>query len=218
MRLRWSRGSVLPLRTQVYGFKPIRSRQDFSWRKVLSTPSFGGEVKPSLSCRRFAACKRSANVTCKSAFRQNYRPTFSPTVPSFAARISHVVWTWRHLAAEVGMSKPPWGGSGLHNKPYRLRCISSICSRPWWRRRTLNNTVHAEQLQHIKGPCTKSQRNGNRIRVTSVVKMLSGVPVSCYLHTHLLTKIMTEEDGETLYSSSNAKLTCYSSDPQKITW
>jgi hypothetical protein len=52
-----------------------------------------------------------------STFRQNYGPTFSPTVPPFAARISRVVWTWRHLAAEVGMSKPRWGGSGSHNKP-----------------------------------------------------------------------------------------------------
>ena len=32
-RLRWSRGSVLPLSTQVRGFKPDRSRQDFSGRK-----------------------------------------------------------------------------------------------------------------------------------------------------------------------------------------
>ena len=32
-RLRWSRGSVLPLSTQVRGFKPGRSRQDFSGRK-----------------------------------------------------------------------------------------------------------------------------------------------------------------------------------------
>ena len=45
---------------------------------------------------------------CKSAFRQNYQPTFSPIVPPFTARISRVVWAWRHLAAEVGMSKP-WG-------------------------------------------------------------------------------------------------------------
>jgi len=28
-------------------------------KKILSTPSFGGEVKPSVPCRRFAACKRS---------------------------------------------------------------------------------------------------------------------------------------------------------------
>jgi len=45
----------------------------FLGQKILSTPSFGGEVKPSVPCRSFTACKRSLNVTCKSAFRQNYR-------------------------------------------------------------------------------------------------------------------------------------------------
>ena len=30
--------------------------------KILSTPSFGGEVKPSVPCRRFAECKRSLNL------------------------------------------------------------------------------------------------------------------------------------------------------------
>ena len=30
-------------------------------KKILSTPSFGGEVKPSVPCRRFATCKRSLN-------------------------------------------------------------------------------------------------------------------------------------------------------------
>jgi len=29
--------------------------------KILSTPSFGGEVKPSVPCRRFVACKRYLN-------------------------------------------------------------------------------------------------------------------------------------------------------------
>jgi len=33
LRLRWSRGSVLPLSTQVRRFKPGRSHQDFSERK-----------------------------------------------------------------------------------------------------------------------------------------------------------------------------------------
>jgi hypothetical protein len=33
----------------------------FKGEKFLSTPSFGGEVKPSVPCRRFAACKRSLN-------------------------------------------------------------------------------------------------------------------------------------------------------------
>jgi hypothetical protein len=77
----------------------------FQGEKILSTPSFVGEVKPSVPCRRFAACKRFLIEMWKSTFRQNYRPTFSPTVTSFAARISHVVCTWRHLAAEVGTSK-----------------------------------------------------------------------------------------------------------------
>ena len=60
-QLRWSRGSVLAFRTQVCGFKPGRSRRIFRAKKILSTPSFGGEVKPSVPCR-FAACKRSLNL------------------------------------------------------------------------------------------------------------------------------------------------------------
>jgi len=39
-------------------------------------PKFAGshpEVKPSVPCRSFTACKRSLNVTWKSAFRQNSR-------------------------------------------------------------------------------------------------------------------------------------------------
>ena len=56
-RLRWSSGSVLAFSTQVRGFKPGRSRRIFKGEKILSTPSFGGELKPSVPCRRFAACK-----------------------------------------------------------------------------------------------------------------------------------------------------------------
>ena len=51
-------GSVLAFGTQVRGFKPGRSRRIFKGEKILSTPSFGEEVKPSVPCRRFAACKR----------------------------------------------------------------------------------------------------------------------------------------------------------------
>ena len=58
----WSRGSVLAFGTQVRGFKPGRSRWIFKGEKILSTPSFGGEVKPSVPCRRFAACKRSLEL------------------------------------------------------------------------------------------------------------------------------------------------------------
>jgi len=75
--------SALPLSTQVCGFKPGRSRQDFQGRKILIAPSFGGEVKPSVPCRRFTACKRFLNVAWKSTYRQNYRLVFSPTSSTF---------------------------------------------------------------------------------------------------------------------------------------
>ena len=65
--------SVLAFGTQVRGFKPGRSRRIFS---------FGGEVKPSVPCRRFAACKRSLNVTWKSNSRPNLSDHFSPTKSS----------------------------------------------------------------------------------------------------------------------------------------
>jgi hypothetical protein len=65
-----------PLSTQVRGFKPGRSRRIFQGEKIPSTPSLGGEVKPAVPCRRFAACKRTLNVTWKSEFRQNSRLLF----------------------------------------------------------------------------------------------------------------------------------------------
>jgi hypothetical protein len=61
-RLRWSRSSVLAYSTQVRGFKTGRSRRIFKGEKILSTPSFGWEIKPLVPCRRFAACKRSLNA------------------------------------------------------------------------------------------------------------------------------------------------------------
>ena len=54
-RLQWCRGSVLAFSTQVRGFKPGWSRRIFKGEKILSMPSFGGEVKPSVPCHRFAA-------------------------------------------------------------------------------------------------------------------------------------------------------------------
>jgi hypothetical protein len=37
----------------------VRGSMDFKGDKISSTPSFGGEVKPSVPCRRFTACKRT---------------------------------------------------------------------------------------------------------------------------------------------------------------
>jgi hypothetical protein len=52
-------------------------------------PSFGREVKPFAPCRRFAACKRSQNGVKMRHFGKITGP-FSPTVPPFATRNSHV--------------------------------------------------------------------------------------------------------------------------------
>ena len=56
----------------------------FRAKKILSTPSFGREVKPFVPCRRFTACKRSLNVTWKSGiFRQNSLAISRPGSSSF---------------------------------------------------------------------------------------------------------------------------------------
>jgi hypothetical protein len=54
--------SMLPSGTQIRRLKPGRSRRIFGEKKFLSMASFGGEVKPSVPCRSFAACKRSLRL------------------------------------------------------------------------------------------------------------------------------------------------------------
>jgi hypothetical protein len=97
---------VLASGTQVRGLKPGRSRWIFKGRKILSTPSFGREVKPWVPCRRFAACKRSLNVLRKSAFRQNYRslfPTHKFQLPPLECGTRR--WARGHLVAKGGTPK-----------------------------------------------------------------------------------------------------------------
>jgi hypothetical protein len=70
--------SALAFGTQVCGFKPGQSRRIFQGEKILSAPSFGREVKPWVLCRWFTACKRSLDVSWKSASRQKLIGHFSP--------------------------------------------------------------------------------------------------------------------------------------------
>jgi hypothetical protein len=51
--------SVLASGSRVRGFKPGRSRWIFTSVKILSMPSFRGEVKVSVPCPSFSACKRT---------------------------------------------------------------------------------------------------------------------------------------------------------------
>jgi hypothetical protein len=84
--------SVLAFGTQVRGFKPGRSCRIFKGEKILSTPSFGVEVKPSVPCRRFAACKRSLELRGSRILGQIFQNISRPRrVPSSATRGSVVV-------------------------------------------------------------------------------------------------------------------------------
>ena len=143
-RLRWSRGSVLAFGIQVRGFKPGRSRRIFKGEKILSTLSFRGEVKPSVPCRRFAACKRSLNVAWKSTFRQNYR-----TILAHKFHISLLVSLaskWGRLAAKVGTSKT-LGRTMLHNKPAGCGASEAYASGPDWEEEEAINSDIIRQRQ-----------------------------------------------------------------------
>ena len=60
-----------PLVLKFAGSNPAEAK-----KKIHSTPSFGGGVKPSVPCRRFAACKRSIMARIETPCRQNYLTTF----------------------------------------------------------------------------------------------------------------------------------------------
>ena len=78
---------MLAFGTQVRGFKPGRSPRTFKGEKILSTLSFGGEVKPSVPCRRFAACKRSLELRGSRILDEIFRNISRPRrVPPSAAR------------------------------------------------------------------------------------------------------------------------------------
>ena len=51
-----------PLVPKFAGSNPAEAVGFLGRKYILSMPSFGGEVKPSVPCRRFAACKRSLNL------------------------------------------------------------------------------------------------------------------------------------------------------------
>jgi hypothetical protein len=107
--------SLLAFGTQVCRFKPSLSHRIFQGEKILSTPSFGGEVKPSVPCRRFAACKRSLQRRGSRHCQQNYR-SFLAHISPFPCYRSCMLWTWGRLAVQVGTSK----AQGKYNKPVRL--------------------------------------------------------------------------------------------------
>ena len=80
------------------GSNPTETVGFFREKKILSTPSFGWEVKPSVPCRRFTALKDPWMLSGSRAFSGKINgPFLAHVVPRLAARIS-----WRRLVAKVG--------------------------------------------------------------------------------------------------------------------
>jgi hypothetical protein len=86
--LRWSRCSGLAFGTQVLGFKHGRSRRIFSGEKILSTPSFVGEVKPSVPCRALGHVKELKSDVEVANFDKifgHFSPIVLPSAAGFAS-------------------------------------------------------------------------------------------------------------------------------------
>ena len=82
---------------------PRQKPSDFSGEKILSTPSFGGEVKPSIPCRNFTACKELKSDVEVATFGK-ILCHFSPTVPPSATGVRSLCFRrWEPLVAKVGM-------------------------------------------------------------------------------------------------------------------
>jgi hypothetical protein len=64
--------------TQVRGFEPGRSRRIFQGEKILSMPSVGGEVKPSVPCCKFADPYNGVEVVIVSKITGYFSLTFPP--------------------------------------------------------------------------------------------------------------------------------------------
>jgi hypothetical protein len=81
--------SMLASGTQDRGFAPDRSRRIFRAKKILSMPSFGREVEPFATCRRFAACQRTLYFTVEVA---NYRLNYSDISRPLPFLVNRGLW------------------------------------------------------------------------------------------------------------------------------
>jgi hypothetical protein len=144
-RLQWSRGSMLAFGPQVCGFEPGQSRQIFQGEKILSMPSFGGEVKPSVPCHRFVASKRSLQRRGSHYCWQNYRTFLAHSFPFPARGLLHRcrcggAWrcTWelpKHRVSTISLRAAVHSCGGSRRGPIEevkgfwiLNKVSEFCS------------------------------------------------------------------------------------------
>ena len=99
--------SCWPLIPKFAGLHPAEAVGFFRAKKSLARLPSGGEVKPSVPRRSFTAReKKTLNVTCNSAFRQNYLTFLGSQfhlLPLGALAWRHA---WRCLVVKVGTSNP----------------------------------------------------------------------------------------------------------------
>jgi hypothetical protein len=111
--------SMLASGTLVRRFEPGRNRRIFSGEKFHSKPSFGREVKPSVSCRRFAACKIPViymDVRIAGQIDQPFLARLSPALTE----------AWR--GAPLEMTGRPKGGA------QRARTFKGLGAMGWYPR------------------------------------------------------------------------------------
>ena len=100
---------------------------DFQGEKFLSTPSFGGEVKPSVPCRRFAACKRSLNLSGSwnlGKITGQFLAHNSTFLCQDVSRRSGRTGTWRRKLQRLKMGGKQWQITPK-NLP-RMQCARAI--------------------------------------------------------------------------------------------
>jgi len=113
VRLRWSRGMRAGLWYPSSRLQTRPKPSDFSSEKILSTPSFRGEVKPSVPLHKFTVCKITQKWRGSHHFRQNYRQflTHSSTFRCWGSLTSFQMWgtpgggSWNVLIT----GPPGWG-------------------------------------------------------------------------------------------------------------
>jgi hypothetical protein len=84
-------------------------------------PSFGGEIKPSVPCRSFAACKNPLQFLWTSHGRPNLNGHFSPIIPTFADKGLLRRLTWSASVDDRGTKNSAQRACFL-----RPRCIRAV--------------------------------------------------------------------------------------------
>ena len=133
-RLRWSGGERADL---WYPSSRVQTRpkpSDFSGEKILSAPSFGGEVNPSVPCRKFTACKRTQKWRGSRHFRHNSRQflAYSSTFRCWGSLASFQTWgapggeSWNvlnHWSSKLGGLTCHWQRQSV--KTFLLRILNN---------------------------------------------------------------------------------------------